>query len=52
MTRLIDRVLARVAHKETVDAGCSRYEFCKNGIKYLRMCCKDEGCYTNPIGRC
>ncbi|WP_157420480.1 hypothetical protein [Actinomadura kijaniata] len=52
MTRLIDRVLARVAHKETVDAGCSRYEFCKNGIKYLRMCCLNEGCNTNPIGRC
>lgn len=52
MTRLIDRMLARVAQKETVDAGCSRYEYCKNGIKYLRMCCLNEGCSTSAIGRC
>jgi hypothetical protein len=52
MTRLVDRLLARVAPKATASAGCSRYEYCSRGLRYLRMCCLNEGCNTSVIGAC
>ena len=52
MNRLIDRLLARVAHKTTVHAGCSNYYYCSGGYKWLRQCCLDEGCTYNKVGTC
>ncbi|WP_165975549.1 hypothetical protein [Actinomadura rubrisoli] len=51
MSRLADRLLARIAGKATADAGCSNYYFCKNHKQYLRQCCLDEGCHTVPTGK-
>ena len=53
MTRLIDRLLARVAPKATASAGCSSpYYYCKGGLLYMRVCCLNEGCNTSVVGAC
>ncbi|MCA2222748.1 hypothetical protein [Nonomuraea aurantiaca] len=52
MLGLVDRLLTRVAHKVTVEAGCSNYYYCSGGIKYLRQCCLDQGCQTVKVGKC
>ena len=52
MWRLVDRVLTRIAGKATADAGCSRYYYCKNHTRMLRVCCKDEGCQYIVVGQC
>ncbi|MEV6150530.1 hypothetical protein AB0L53_09325 [Nonomuraea sp. NPDC052129] len=52
MLGLVDRLLTRVAHKVTVEAGCSNYYYCKDGVKYLRQCCLDQGCQTVKVGKC
>ncbi|MEV5749296.1 hypothetical protein AB0L00_15885 [Actinoallomurus sp. NPDC052308] len=52
MTRLIDRLLARVAPKATASAGCSRSNYCYRGLYYLRVCCLNEGCNTAVVGAC
>ncbi len=52
MMGLVDRLLARVAHKATVEAGCSNYYYCSNHVKYLRQCCLDQGCQTVKVGTC
>ena len=52
MTRLVDRLLARVAHKATASAGCSNYYYCSGGVRYLRQCCLNEGCTTVRVGTC
>lgn len=53
MLGLVDRLLARVAPKVTVEAACSRSYVCRNGTKYLIVCCKDEGCQSPiRVGTC
>jgi hypothetical protein len=52
MLGLVDRLLTRVAHKVTVEAGCSYYTYCSGGIKYTRVCCLDQGCQTVKVGKC
>jgi hypothetical protein len=52
MTRLVDRLLARVAPKATASAGCSNYYYCSGGKRYLRQCCLNEGCTTVVVGSC
>jgi hypothetical protein len=50
--RLADRLFARMAHKATVEAGCTNTYFCKNHVRYLRACCLDQGCQTVRVGTC
>ncbi|NDU72410.1 hypothetical protein GWI34_07190 [Actinomadura sp. DSM 109109] len=52
MSRLIDRVLERVAPKATASAGCTNYYYCSRGLRYLRQCCLDQGCHTVVVGAC
>ncbi|WP_431919658.1 hypothetical protein [Nonomuraea jabiensis] len=52
MMGLVDRLLARVAHKVTVEAACTNTYYCQNGVKYLRSCCLDQGCQTVRVGTC
>lgn len=52
MSRIADRLLARVAPKVSVAAGCSYYTHCSGGVKYNRVCCLDEGCTEVKIGTC
>jgi len=52
MTRLADRLLARLAPKADVQAGCTNTYFCKNHVKYIRACCLDQGCQVWAVGKC
>ncbi|WP_165494967.1 hypothetical protein [Actinomadura roseirufa] len=52
MSRLADRLLARIVHKTTVHAGCSTFTYCRDKVKYSRTCCLNEGCTEKKIGKC
>ncbi|MCO6007793.1 hypothetical protein NE236_22705 [Actinoallomurus purpureus] len=51
MTRLIDRLLARVAPKATASAGCITSYYCSGGLKYRKVCC-DGQCRHYVVGAC
>ncbi|NUW42146.1 hypothetical protein [Nonomuraea rhodomycinica] len=52
MMGFVDRLLARVARKATVEAGCSYTYYCSGAIMYQRMCCLDQGCQITRVGMC
>ncbi|WP_192809465.1 hypothetical protein [Actinomadura rudentiformis] len=52
MSRLADRLISRLAPKANAQAGCSYYRYCRNGVKYVRICCLDQGCQTVREGSC
>ncbi|MET7338249.1 hypothetical protein [Nonomuraea sp. NPDC005650] len=52
MIGLVDRLLARVAHKATVEAGCSYRYYCIGNYMYQEMCCLDQPCQVTKVGKC
>ncbi|NDU77003.1 hypothetical protein GWI34_30950 [Actinomadura sp. DSM 109109] len=52
MSRLVDRLLERVAPKATASAGCDTIKFCSQSILYARQCCVGKGCRTWVVGAC
>ncbi|GGT68907.1 MULTISPECIES: hypothetical protein [Actinomadura] len=52
MSRLVDRLLERVAPKATASAGCSYSNYCYRTLYMRRMCCLDQGCQSWVIGAC
>jgi hypothetical protein len=51
MSRLIDRIIDRVAPKATASA-CSSTNFCSGRNFLNRFCCPQTGCTTTVIGFC
>lgn len=51
MSRLVDRLLARVAPKATASAACKTYYYCSQSIYYKKVCC-DGQCRHYVIGAC
>ncbi|MGC0419854.1 hypothetical protein [Embleya sp. AB8] len=51
MMRLADRLLNRLTHKVTVEAGCSDKYYCSNGYYYRVFCCYNEGCTTTLVAK-
>ncbi|MFC4049529.1 hypothetical protein ACFOY4_07540 [Actinomadura syzygii] len=53
MSRIADRLLARITGNATADAGCTTYRYCRGGQPYYRTCCLNEGCQDAPAsGKC
>ncbi|WP_187438198.1 hypothetical protein [Actinomadura decatromicini] len=44
MSRIADKLLARIAGKAAAEAACSTTAICRFGHIYLRTCCLNQGC--------
>jgi hypothetical protein len=51
MSRLIDRIIDRVAPKATASA-CTSINYCAGKNLINRFCCPQTGCTFTVIGRC